>query len=82
MCSSEEPQRVKCDFGFLSTLLGQCIMHVLIYLFIYFFQDVSEGDLITKATNMKNNGNNLLKDAKNAAKDLKGVCEFNKNITL
>ncbi|KAK9979950.1 hypothetical protein ABG768_013353 [Culter alburnus] len=35
--------------------------------------DVSEGDLINRATNLKNNGNNLLKDAKNAAKDLKGA---------
>ncbi len=49
---------------------------------IIIFQDVSEGDLITRATNLKTDGNNLLKDAKNAAKDLKGVCEFNKNLTL
>ncbi|XP_016368342.1 laminin subunit alpha-3-like [Sinocyclocheilus rhinocerous] len=35
--------------------------------------DVSEGDLINRATNLKNNGNNLLKVAKNAAKDLKGA---------
>ncbi|XP_016319957.1 laminin subunit alpha-3 [Sinocyclocheilus anshuiensis] len=35
--------------------------------------DVSEGDLINRATNLKNNGNNLLKDGKNAAKDLKGA---------
>ncbi len=54
----------------------------LIYFYDYYFQDVSEGDLITRATNLKTDGNNLLKDAKNAAKDLKGVCEFNKNLTL
>lgn len=45
------------------------------------FQDVSEGDLINRATNLKNNGNNLLKDAKNAAKDLKGEFKI-KNLTL
>uniref|UniRef100_A0A8C1NNV3 Si:ch211-241e1.3 n=1 Tax=Cyprinus carpio TaxID=7962 RepID=A0A8C1NNV3_CYPCA len=33
--------------------------------------DVSAGDLINRATNLKKDGNNLLEDAKNATKDLK-----------
>lgn len=44
------------------------------------FQDVSEGDLINRATNLKDNANYLLNDAKNAAKDLKG--EFKINLSL
>ncbi|KTF81139.1 hypothetical protein cypCar_00033678 [Cyprinus carpio] len=41
--------------------------------------DVSEGDLINRATNLKNDGNNLLKDAKDATKDLKGATKELKN---
>ncbi len=52
-------------------------IHVLIFFFIIIFQDVSEGDLIIRATNLKTDGNNLLKDAKNAAKDLKGAWWMN-----
>ncbi|XP_026053378.1 laminin subunit alpha-3-like [Carassius auratus] len=41
--------------------------------------DVSEGDLINRATNLKNDGNNLLKDATDATKDLKGATKELKN---
>ncbi|XP_059420163.1 laminin subunit alpha-3-like [Carassius carassius] len=41
--------------------------------------DVSEGDLINRATNLKNDGNNLLKDATDATKDLKEATKDLKN---
>ncbi|XP_059358543.1 laminin subunit alpha-3 [Carassius carassius] len=41
--------------------------------------DVSEGDLINRATNLKNDSNNLLEDAKTATKDLEGATKDLKN---
>lgn len=55
---------------------------VWIFIIIILFQDVIEGDLFNRAIDLKNDSNNLLEDAKTATKDLEGMCEFNKNLTL